>query len=103
MGSSVRLHGKTGRPAPRALSHVLGDRVDAHVTLGAGRLAAAGQFHDVADQAGQLVELGDHVLAQRVTVRRAQTALVAHELQVRPQGGDRRTELVRSIGNEVAL
>ena len=66
-------------------------------------LLPAGQLDHVADQRGQLVELLDHVRSQRGAVLGREEVLVAHQLEVGPDGGDRRAQLVRGIGDEVAL
>ena len=77
--------------------------IEAHVPEVSALLGAAGQLHDVPDQRRQLVELLDHVGAQRVAILGREQALVAHELQVGADRGDRGAELVRGVGHQVAL
>ena len=80
-----------------------GDLVKADIAERAARLRSAGELDDIADQRGQLVELLDHVGAQRRAILAGEQRLVAQQLQVRAKRGDRRAQLVRRVGDEVAL
>ena len=91
------------RAAARALDRRGDDLVQADLPRLAAQLAAARQLHHVTDERGELVELLDDVAAQGLAIRGREQMLVAHELEVGADGGDRRAQLVRGVGHQVAL
>ena len=78
--------------------------VEPHV-LDRGRvgLLVAGELDEVADERGQLLELRDHVGAQPLAVAGVRRPAAGQHLEVRAQRGERRAQLVRGVGDELAL
>jgi hypothetical protein len=95
--------GQRRRTPAQPVDRVGGDRVEPHFPgLGVGP-RAAGELDDVADERGELVELLDHVRAQRLAVGLGEAVLVAHQLEVCADRCDRGAQLVGSVGDELAL
>ena len=78
--------------------------VEPHV-LGLRRLGlvVAGELDEVADQRGQLLQLRDEIRAQPVAVAGVGRTAAGEHLEVGPQRGERRAQLVRGVGDELAL
>ena len=66
-------------------------------------LAVAGELDEVADQLAELLELGDEVAPQALAVGGRQVAAGAEHLEVGAQRRERRAQLVRRVGDELAL
>ena len=66
-------------------------------------LLVAGELDEVADERAQLLELRDEVGAQAVAVLGVGRAAARQHLEVGAQRGERRPELVRGVGDELAL
>ena len=69
------------------------------------RLLAAGEVDQVVDQQRQLLDLLDDVAraARCCSSRSMSVALLLQDLDVRAQAGDGRAQLVRGVGDELAL
>ena len=67
-----------------------------------GRVAAR-ELDEVADQAGQLLGLADHVAQEGAPLALLELGAGEEDLHVRAQGGDGRTQLVRRVGHQPAL
>ena len=82
----------------------LGDeRVEPDVVHLVGRLVAARELDQVGDQRGQLLRLVDDVVEQGAALGRRQVLLLEQQLGVGAQRGHRRAQLVRGVGDELAL
>ena len=88
---------------PRALDRLGDERVEPHVVRLVGRLVAARELDQVGDERRQLLGLVDHVGEQRAALLRRQVLLLEQQLGVRAQRGHRRAQLVRRVGDELAL
>jgi hypothetical protein len=88
---------------PGPVDDVLGQRVPAQLLDRGGRLLAAGQLHGVGDQAGQVVDAGEHRGDQPVAVLPVQQLYLAQHLDVGAQRGQRGAQLVRGVGDQLAL
>ena len=86
------------RPVDR-LGH---ERVEPDVLGVRLALVAPRQVDEVPHQDGQLVDLALDLLEQALALGRRQIAGAQH-LEIRPQRRDRRAELVRGVGHELAL
>ena len=92
------------RRVPAGPLHCLGDeRVESHVVHLVGGLVAARELDQVGDQGGQLLRLVDHVVEQGAALGRCQVLLLEQQLGVGPQRGHGRAQLVRGVGDELAL
>ena len=83
------------------LGHV--DRLD-----DVGQRLVAGQLHEVADEGGELLDLGVHVVEQLGPRLRRQSDTVgavdlAEQVEVGAQRGERRAQLVAGVGDELTL
>ena len=67
------------------------------------RLLLAREVDEVGDEQRQLLELGDHVRAQRARGRPAASPPRPEHLEVGAQRRQRRAQLVRRVGDELAL
>ncbi len=65
-------------------------------------LVAAGQFEHVADDLVEVVELRHDRLLELDALVGGETVRVKEDLDVAPQGGHRRAEFVRGIGDEAS-
>src|SRR5581483_1370450 len=71
-------------------------------TVGVGPRAAS-EFDDVRHHLGQLVEFGEDGLLKGLPFPRRQAPRFEEDLDVAAQRGDRSAQLVRGIGDEIAL
>ena len=90
-------------PPLGALHELLHHLVEAHIVLRLTALGAPRQLHHVRHQRRQLVQLAHDVGPHPLALLRRQALLVLHRLDVRPQAGDRRAQLVAGVGHQVAL
>jgi hypothetical protein len=79
------------------------ERVELHLLDSGQRLVAARELDDVGDQRAELLGLGADVLQQPAPVVGGQLAAREQHLDVRAQRRDRRAQLVRRVGDELAL
>ncbi len=87
----------------RAFDDVAHQHVQAQI-LGIGaRLLAAGEFDQVVHQQRQLADLLDHVGQQALAFVGLHVLRLLQDLDVRAQAGDGRAQLVRGVGDELAL
>ena len=99
----LRPERRSGAVALRALDGVGGDEIETN-RLGLVRmLLGAGELDQLRDQRRHLAELLDDVLQQPLPLVRRESALAREYLDVRPQAGQRRAELVRRVGDELTL
>ena len=92
------------RPGPGSLDRVLDQPVEPHRPPGlAVELDVAGEIDQVADQHRQLVELGDDVGEQSLALLGRHLLGMGEDLDVGAQAGERRAQLVRGVGDELAL
>ena len=98
-GHDRQLRGAAAGPVDGARD----DLVDADVARLAARLAAPCELDNVADQRGELVELLDHVGPQRLAILGREQLLIAHQLEIGADGGDRGPQLMRGVGDQVTL
>ena len=91
------------RVPPRALDRLGDERVEPHVVGLVGRPVAARQLDQVGDQRRELLGLVDDVAEQQPPLLRREVLLLEQQLGVRAQGGHRRAQLVRGVGDELAL
>src|SRR2546427_782990 len=68
-----------------------------------GMLLGPRELDQLRDQRRHLSELLDHVAQQPFPLYRRQRALAREDLDVGPQAGERRPQLVRGVGDELAL
>ncbi len=102
-GLQLRLEAHARRVAPRPRDGLGDEIVEAHVLALAPRLVAARELDQVGDEHAELGRLLLDVLQQpRALVGRQRLGLGQH-LDVRAQAGDRRAQLVRGVGDELAL
>ena len=105
-GSSVGANRGRGRVAPRPLDRLRRPARSRRTLLAARRsaLAVARQLDQVADQHGQLVELGD---ARRASIALALAGGQRRRAPPAPRrscaGCERRAQLVRRVGHQLAL
>ena len=92
-----------GGVAPCAGERLGGDPVQPHVLGIAAGLVAAGQLDQVVDERAQLLGLLDHVGEQAAAVLGVELAALEQHLDVRAQARHRRAQLVRGVGDELAL
>ena len=89
--------------AARALHSIGGDEVEPHL-LGLGRLLlAAREVDQLGDQRRHLAQLLDDVLQQPLALTRRQPPVAREDLHVRAEARQRRAQLVRRVGNKLAL
>ena len=67
------------------------------------RRVAAGQLDDVGDQPGELVELGDDAVEQRASLVDRQPIDVVQHLDVGAKAGQRRTQLMARVEDQLPL
>ena len=103
VGSSVALEAQVGEAPLEAIDERGDERVELDVVEAVGRTRAARELDDVADERGQLVELGDDVGAQVGEILGREPIGVLEHLDVGAQARDRRAQLVARVGDEVAL
>ena len=89
--------------AARALDAGLHDRGEVEHLEVALRRPLAGELDEIADEAGQLAQLREHVLAQLAALFRRQLARAREQLDVGLHGGQRGAQLVRGVGDQLAL
>jgi hypothetical protein len=78
--------------------------VEAHVLgLRRLRLVVASELDEVADQRGQLLQLRDQIGSQVVAIIGVGRSAPGQHLEVRAQRGQRRSQLVRGVGDQLAL
>ena len=88
----------------RALDRGRDQAVEPHVLhRGLVGLLVAGELDQVADERAQLLQLGDQVRAQPVAVAGVGRAAAGEHLEVGAQARERRAQLVRGVGDELAL
>ncbi len=95
-GCSARCAAR-GRPTPRRPAG------PAARPRSAGRLVAARQLDQVAHERRQLLALLDDVGEQAAAVLRVELAALEQHLDVRPQARNRRAQLMRGVGDQLAL
>ena len=79
------------------------EHVEAHVVLLGRRLAVARELDDVAHERRHLVELAVHVALELAAALVGQRSRPQQHLEVRAQARERRAQLVRRVGDELAL
>ena len=82
---------------------VLDEQVEAQRLAGLRQLVATGELGQVADEVGELLQLHQDVVDQHGAVLGAQLVDAADHLEVRPQAGQRRPQLVRRVEHQLAL
>ena len=102
-GLGAQREGDGRRVAPGADDRLGHELVEAHVLGRRRRLAVARQRDEVGDEVAELLGLLDHVVEQRAAVDLVHRRRVAQDLDVRAQRGHRRAQLVRGVGDELAL
>ena len=102
-GSSVGREGDAGAVAPGPLDRVGGDEVEPDVLGLARRLVAAGELDELGDQRRHLGQLLGDVAQQLLAVAGRQRLVAGEHLDVRAQARQRRPQLVRRVGDELAL
>ncbi len=92
------------RPVPAcALDGVRGEEVEPHLLRLRRLPLAARELDQLGDEGRHLVQLLDDVSEQPLTLARRQRALARQHLDVRSQARERRPQLVRRVGDELAL
>jgi hypothetical protein len=92
-----------GTVAADALHGIRGHEVEADVLRLGGRLLAAREHHQLADQRRQLLELLDDVGEKPLPLARRKFLLARQHLDVRSQARERRAQLVGSVQHELTL
>ena len=103
VGSSERWNVRSGKRRSKRSTSGVDERVELDVVEALGRPRSAGELDDVADEAGQLVELADDVGAKRGQVGGRSRSRVLEHLDVRAEARDRGAQLVARVGDQVAL
>ena len=88
---------------PGTVHHVLGQRVPVQLLEGRGGFFSPRELHGVGDQAGQVVDPEQDRGDQPFPVVRVEQFDFAQHLDVGAQGGERGAQLVRGVGDELAL
>src|SRR4051794_20629069 len=86
-----------------ALEHVLHHAVELHLPQMQVALAAARQVHEIAHQRAQLLRLPSEVAQQALAILGAELRVVAQDLDVGAQTGERGAQLVGGVVHELAL
>ena len=86
-----------------ALDGLADDEVQAHVLGVRWGLLAAGEFDEVVDEQRQLLDLLDDVAEQLLALGGVDVGGLLEDLDVGAQARDRRAQLVRGVGDELAL
>jgi hypothetical protein len=100
--SSLDVELAVGVVAMGALERLGHELVEADRLVRLGGLAAR-EIDEVVGEAGQLRGLRGGAIEQRAATLARDVGVVAQDLDVRAQAGDRRTQLVRRVGDELAL
>ncbi len=87
----------------RALGDVAHQHVQAQILGIRAGLLAAGEFDQVVHQERQLADLLDHVGQQALAFVGLHLLRLLEDLDVRAQAGNGRAQLVRGVGNQLAL
>ena len=86
-----------------ALGDLADEQVEAQFLGVRARLLAAREFDQVVHQQRQLLDLLDHVAQQPPALAGVHVSGLLQDLDVRAQAGDGRAQLVRGVGDELAL
>ena len=92
-----------GRVPASACDGALHELVHRHVVERLRRLALPGEIDDVAHEQRELIRLLDQVLEQLLPLGRRQRAIGEQYLEVCLQARQRRAQLVRRVGDQMAL
>ena len=99
-GTAARRRCRARGPAPRSAAHELVELELLEVALGR---VLAGELDEVADERGQLAQLRQQVLAQLRALLGRQLGRAREQLDVGLHGRQRRAQLVRRVGDQLAL
>ncbi len=89
--------------APGALDRLGRDEVEPDV-LALGRLLfLARELHELGDESAHLLELLDHVAEEALSFVGCHRLVARENLDVRAEAGERSAQLVRGVGDELAL
>ena len=89
--------------ADRAVGRLPHDRIQLELLNVLVRSGAARELEHIADQLGEVVELGQDRVLQLLLILRRQLVGLEEDLDVRAQRRDRGSQLMRGIRDQVAL